>query len=147
MSRSASQSATALRLRAAPFRQVVVGQSAVEDLVGVVHLAVPHHVHDRLLGHAGFVRFRGGARGVGQGGGDAVEGFVIQSSRDEPCFECAATVGRRRRRAGAWKNGGKRHVSVARAEAKSVTGSSVKNTLSMLPGPRNLVRHTGIGQR
>ena len=88
MSRSRQPVGDRLRLRPAPFGQVVVGQSAVEDLLRVVHLAVAHHVHDRLLGHAGFVRFRGGAGGARQGIGDALEGVVVESGRDEPGFEC-----------------------------------------------------------
>jgi len=44
-------------------------------------------------------------------------------------------AGRRRRPAAHGKNGAKRHVSLARADAKSVTGASPKNTLSMFAGP------------
>ena len=51
-----------LRLGLAALRQVVVGQPAVEDLLRVVHLAVAHHVHDRLLGHAGAVVASAAAR-------------------------------------------------------------------------------------
>ena len=140
MSRCASLSATACACARPRVGQLVVGQSAVEDLVRVVHLAVAQHVHDRLLGHAGFVRFRGGA-----GGDRAARRRCARtrrrrerSRRTRPRTRSAA--GTRRASSSAWKNGGKRHVSAACAPAKSCTGVVGEEHAEHVARALNLVR-------
>ncbi len=97
MSRSAIEAATISAISQTERGQVEVREPAVEDLVGVVDLAVAHEVDDGDVGG----RLAGCSRGVLRTGrcgcsgssrecvGDPLEGEVVVGGRDEPGLEGA----------------------------------------------------------
>ena len=91
-------------LEPARLGQLEARQSPVQDSLGIVHLAVPHHVYDGvfagthtaapngLVAHQTVVLLpAGGGCGcggrTGQRGSNGGEGIVVERSRDEPGFE------------------------------------------------------------
>src|SRR5271155_5054023 len=100
------------------------GQSPVEHAVGVVHLAVADQVNAGLFGHQGVLSWAAvAALRAARGKASAIRSNAASSRAAETNHASKALQGGETPpSSSAWKNGAKRHVSLARADAKSVTG-------------------------